>query len=195
MKKLLGVIIVLLVAVLMALTVPDKQMHKDAMMEAISEYVEEEAVEKLGDNILSKLGKSVVVQTAEVALNSKLKVDNYYLFNTTHVRLKGKDQILSLGLFGQVITFNKKMIREKLEEAMKAKEEAVSEKEAAKESARELKRLKKEEEKRQKQLAKEQKKRAKEAAKEAKRKAKEAAKEAKRKAKEAKRKAKEVRNS
>lgn len=195
MKKLLGVIIVLLVAVLMALTVPDKQKHKDAMMEAISEYVEEEAVEKLGDNILSKLGKSVVVKTAEVALNSKLKVDNYYLFNTTHVRLKGKDQILSLGLFGQVITFDKKMIREKLEEAMKAKEEAVSEKEAAKESARELKRLKKEEEKRQKQLAKEQKKRAKEAAKEAKRKAKEAAKEAKRKAKEAKRKAKDVRNS
>ena len=38
MKKLLGVIIVLLVAVLMALTVPDKQKHKDAMMEAISEY-------------------------------------------------------------------------------------------------------------------------------------------------------------
>ena len=192
MKKLLGVVIVLLVAVLMALTVPDKQKHKEAMMKAISEYVEEEAVEKLGDNILSKLGKGVVVKTAEVALNSKLKVDNYYLFNTTHVRLKGKDQILSLGLFGQVITFDKKMIREKLEEAMSAKEEAASEKEAAKESAKELKRLKKEEEKRQKQLEKEQKKREKEAAKEAKRKAKEAAKEAKRKAKEAKRKAKEA---
>ena len=192
MKKLLGVIIVLLVAVLMALTVPDKQKHKEAMMKAISEYVEEEAVEKLGDNILSKLGKGVVVKTAEVALNSKLKVDNYYLFNTTHVRLKGQAQTLSLGLFGQVITFDKKMIREKLEEAMSAKEEAASEKEAAKESAKELKRLKKEEEKRQKQLEKEQKKREKEAAKEAKRKAKEAEKEAKRKAKEAKRKAKEA---
>jgi hypothetical protein len=185
MKKLLAVVIVLLVAILMALTVPDKQKHKDAMMEAISEYVEEEAVEMVGDNILSKLGKGVVVKTVELALNSKLKVDNYYLFNTTHVRLNGKDKILSLGLFGQVITFDKKMIREKLEEAMKAKEEAASEKEAAKESAKELKRLKKEEEKRLKQLEKEQKKREKEAAKEAKRKAKEAAKEAKRKAKEA----------
>ena len=198
MKKLLVIAIVLLVAVLMTMTVPDKQEHKDAMMEAISEYVEEEAVDRLGDNVLAKLGKSVVVKAAETALNSKLRVDNYYLFNTTHVRLKGKDQILSLGVFGHVFTFDKKMIREKLEEALQAKEDAESEKEAAKQSAKELKRLKKEEEKRLKQLEKEQKKREKEAAKEAKRKAREAEKEAKRKAKEAekeaRRKAKEARS-
>ena len=186
MKKLLAVIIVLLVAVLMTQTVPDKQQHKEAMMEAINEFVEEEAVEAVGDNVLAKLGKSVVVKTIETALNSKLKVDNYYLFNTTHVRLKGEDQMLSLGMFGHVFTFDKQMLRDKLEEALNAKEEAASEKEAAKQSAKELKKLQKEQQKREKELAKEQKKREKEAAKEAKRKAKEAEKEAKRKAKEAK---------
>ena len=185
MKKLLVIIILLLVAVLMTLTVPDKQKHKDAMMEAINEYVEEEAVDKLGDNVLAKLGKSVVVKTVETALNSKLKVDNYYLFNKTYVRLEGEDQMLSVGLFGHVFTFDKEMIREKLQEAMTAKEEAASEKEAAKQSAKELKRLQKEQKKREKQLAKEAKRKAKEAAKEAKRKAKEAEKEAKRRAKEA----------
>ena len=148
MKKLLAVIIVLLVAILMALTVPDKQKHKDAMMEAVNEFVEEEAIDKLGDNVLAKLGKSVVVKTVETALNSKLKVDNYYLFNMTHVRLKGEDQMLSLGMFGHVFTFDKQMLRDKLNEAMNAKEEAESEKEAAKQSAKELKRLKKEEQKR-----------------------------------------------
>ena len=112
------IIILLLVAVLMVLTVPDKQQHKEAMMEAINEYVEEEAVDKLGDNVLAKLGKGVIVKTVETALNSKLKVDNYYLFNTTHVRMKGEDQILSAGLFGHVFTFDKEMLREKLEEAM-----------------------------------------------------------------------------
>ena len=187
MKKLLVIIILLLVAVLMVMTVPDKQKHKEAMMEAINEYVEEEAVNKLGDNVLAKLGKGVIVKTVETALNSKLKVDNYYLFNTTYVRLEGEDKTLSLGMFGHVFTFDKEMLREKLEEATKVKEEAASEKEAAKQSAKELKRLQKEQKKREKELAKEAKRKAKEAAKEAKRKAKEAEKEAKRKAKEAKR--------
>ena len=194
MKKLLAVIIILLVAVLMTMTVPDKQEHKEAMMKAINEFVEEEAVEAVGDNVLAKIGKSVVVKTIETALNSKLKVDNYYLFNTTYVRLKGENQMLSLGMFGHVFTFDKKMLREKLEEALNAKEEADSEKEAAKESAKELKRLQKEQKKREKELAKEQKRLEKEAAKEAKRKAKEAEKAAKEAEKEAKRRAKEAKN-
>ena len=181
MKKLLVVLILLMVAVLMALSRPDKQAHKEAMMKAINEYVEEEAVDAVGDNVLAKLGKSVVVKTVETALNAKLEENNYLIFNTTSVHLKGKDQILSVGLFGHVFTFDKEMIREKLEEALEAKEEAATEKEAAKQSAKELKRLQREQHKREKELEKEAKRRAKEAEKEAKR----AEKEAKRRAKEA----------
>jgi len=192
MKKYLLIIIVLLVAVLMVLTVPDKAKHKEAMMEAINEYVEEEAVDKLGDTVLARLGKGVIVKTVETALNSKLKIENYYLFNKTYVRLDGEDQMLSLGMFGHVFTFDKEMIREKLEEAMNAKEEAKSEKEAAKQSAKELKRLQKEQRKREKELAKEAKRKAKEAKKEAKRKAKEAKRKAKEAEKEARRRAKEA---
>jgi DNA repair exonuclease SbcCD ATPase subunit len=192
MKKYLLIIIVLLVAVLMVLTVPDKAKHKEAMMEAINEYVEEEAVEKLGDTVLARLGKGVIVKTVETALNSKLKIENYYLFNKTYVRLDGEDQMLSLGMFGHVFTFDKEMLREKLEEAMNAKEEAKSEKEAAKQSAKELKRLQKEQRKREKELAKEAKRKAKEAKKEAKRKAKEAKRKAKEAEKEARRRAKEA---
>jgi len=192
MKKYLLIIIVLLVAVLMVLTVPDKARHKEAMMEAINEYVEEEAVDKLGDNVLARLGKGVIVKTVETALNSKLKIENYYLFNKTYVRLDGEDQMLSLGMFGHVFTFDKEMLREKLEEAMNAKEEAKSEKEAAKQSAKELKRLQKEQRKREKELAKEAKRKAKEAKKEAKRKAKEAKRKAKEAEKEARRRAKEA---
>lgn len=192
MKKYLLIIIVLLVAVLMVLTVPDKAKHKEAMMEAINEYVEEEAVDKLGDTVLARLGKGVIVKTVETALNSKLKIDNYYLFNKTYVRLNGEDQMLSLGMFGHVFTFDKEMLREKLEEAMNAKEEAKSEKEAAKQSAKELKRLQKEQRKREKELAKEAKRKAKEAKKEAKRKAKEAKRKAKEAEKEARRRAKEA---
>jgi hypothetical protein len=156
MKKFLVIVIILLVAVLMTQMVPDKAAHKAAMMAAIKEYVDEEAENKrLGDNVLTDLGKGIVTKTIEVALNSKLKVSNYYLFNTTYVKHSGKNQTLSLGIFGHVFTFDKKMLREALEDAAKAKEDAKNEKKTAKEAAKEAKKL-------QRQLEKEQRKREKE---------------------------------
>ena len=83
MKKLLVILILLMVAVIMILTRPDKDQHKEAMLRAIEEYVEEESVDRLGDNVLAKISKGVVVKTAETALNSKLKEHNYFIFNTT----------------------------------------------------------------------------------------------------------------
>jgi hypothetical protein len=124
MKKLLTVVIILLIAVLMTQTVPDKKAHKEAMMKAIKEYVDEKAEEKgFGNNVLTKIGKAVVNTGIEVALNAKLKVHNYYLFNTTSVHLDGKDQLLSVGLFGQVITFDKDMLKERIEKADKIEPE------------------------------------------------------------------------
>ena len=93
-------------------------------MKAIKEYVDEKAEEKgFGNNVLTKIGKAVVNTGIEVALNAKLKVHNYYLFNTTSVHLDGKDQLLSVGLFGQVITFDKDMLKERIEKADKIEPE------------------------------------------------------------------------
>ena len=192
MKKLLTVIIVLLVAVVMIMTRPEKKQHKDAMMVAIKEYVDEEAANKgIGDNILAKLGKGVVNKAIETALNSKLKMHDYYLFNTTYVKLDGDEQLLSVGLLGHVFTFDKKMLREKLEESLNAKEEEASEREAAKASEKEMKRLQKEQKKREEELAKEQERKEKEAAKAAKAAEKAARKAAKAAEKEARKRAKE----
>ena len=118
MKKLLTIVIILLIAVLMTQTVPSKKAHKDAMMKAIKEYVDEKAEEQgFGDNVLTDIGKAVVNKGIEVALNAKLKVHNYYLWNTTTVRLDGKDQLLSVGVLGQVLTFDKDMLKERIEKA------------------------------------------------------------------------------
>lgn len=160
MKKLLALVAVLLLAVIMIETVPDKAAHKEAMMKAVAEYVDEEVSESaVGDNVLGRIGKGVINATVRAALNMKLKVNNYYLFNTTYVRMNGKDQLLSVGLFGHVFTFDKKMLREKLEEAMSAKEEAASEKEEVRQSKRELRQLKREERKRKRQLRREERRR------------------------------------
>ena len=185
MKNLLIILIFLMIAVILILTRPDKEQHNEAMMKAIEEYVDEEARDRLGDNALAKIGRGIVVKTAETALNSKLRENNYFIFNTTSVHLKGKDNTLSVGILGMVLTFDKETIREKLEEALQTKETLKTERETAKQSAKELKKLQREQRKREKQLEKEAKRKAKEAAKEAKRKQKEAEKEAKRRAKEA----------
>lgn len=144
MKKLIGLVIVLGVAILMTLTVPDKKAHKEAMMKAIKEYVDEEASEKgIGNGGLSRLGKNIVTKAIESVLSSKLEETNYILFNTTHIKMKENDKLLSVGLFGQVITFNKDMLRDALEEAAQEKAEAKAEKKRLKDEAKaEKKRLK-----------------------------------------------------
>ena len=119
MKKILVFVIVLLVAVLMTVTVPDKEAHKEAMMKVIAEFVDEEAQNHgFGNSVLSRLGKSAVTKTLETGLDSKLEMDNYILLNMTHVHLNGRDHTLSLGILGHVFTFDKETLREKLQESL-----------------------------------------------------------------------------
>ena len=187
MKKALFLILIVGVAIVMVFTKPEKAAHKEAMMKVIAEYVEDEAEDRgFGHNVLTNLGKGAVRSAASLALDLKLKLDDYFLVNATHIRMNGKDQILSLGLFGKVITFDKNMLREALEKGDKLKQIDLDDPDD-KEALREAKKA-------EKAALKEAKKREKEAKKEAKRKAKEAEKAAKAAEKEAKRKAKEAEN-
>ena len=56
MKKLLIIVSVLFVAIIMMITTPDKQTHKEAMMSAIRDFVDDEADSLgLGDNVLTDI--------------------------------------------------------------------------------------------------------------------------------------------
>lgn len=188
MKKLLFLILIVGVVILMALTKPDKKAHKEAMMKAIAEYVDDKAEDSgLGNNVLTDLGKGLVRSTISLAMDLKLKLDDYFVANATHIRLNGEDKMLSLGLFGKVITFDKEMLRDALENGDKLKQKDLTDPDD-KEALREAKKAEKEFLKEAKRLEKEAKKAAKEAEKEAKRMAREAekaAKDAKREAKAA----------
>lgn len=188
MKKLLFLILIVGVVILMALTKPDKKAHKEAMMKAIAEYVDDKAEDSgLGNNVLTDLGKGLVRSTISLAMDLKLKLDDYFVANATHIRLNGEDKMLSLGLFGKVITFDKEMLRDALENGDKLKQKDLTDPDD-KEALREAKKAEKEFLKEAKKREKEAKKAAKEAEKEAKRMAKEAekaAKDAKREAKAA----------
>ncbi|MBR5351671.1 MAG: DUF4359 domain-containing protein [Prevotella sp.] len=128
MKKLLVLILIVALAIFMVLTCPDKKAHKKAMMKAVTEYIDEESDERgFGKNILTDIGKGVVRSAASAAIDMKLKVDNYYLFNTTHINMNGEKKLLSVGLLGKVITFDKEMLREALEKGDKATEDTDKE--------------------------------------------------------------------
>ena len=136
MKKLIGIVIIVGVAILMSVTVPDKKAHKLAMMKVIKEYVDEEVANKgIADNGITRVGKNLVTKTIEEVLSKRMIVTNYYLFNTTHIEMKEKNQLLSVGMFGHVFTFNKKMLRDALEESALEKEEVKLEKKRLKEEA------------------------------------------------------------
>ena len=186
MKKLLFLILIVGVVILMALTKPDKKAHKEAMMKAIAEYVDDKAEDSgLGSNVLTDLGKGLVRSTISLAMDLKLKLDDYFVANATHIRLNGEDKMLSLGLFGKVITFDKEMLRDALENGDKLKQKDLTDPDD-KEALREAKKAEKEFLKEAKKREKEAKKAAKEAEKEAKRMAKEAEKAAKAAEREAK---------
>ncbi len=112
-------IVLLLVAVLMVLTRPSVDDHKAKMLKAVKEYVEEETKPALGVGLFAKIGQNIVMKTVGILLDTKLEEHNYLLFNTTSVNLDGEDQILSVGALGYVYTFDKEMLREKLEPALK----------------------------------------------------------------------------
>lgn len=190
MKKLLFLILIVGVVILMALTKPDKKAHKEAMMKAIAEYVDDKAEDSgLGNNVLTDLGKGLVRSTISLAMDLKLKLDDYFVANATHIRLNGEDKMLSLGLFGKVITFDKEMLRDALENGDKLKQKDLTDPDD-KEALREAKKAEKEFLKEAKKREKEAKKAAKEAEREAKKAAKKAEKEAKRMAREAEKAAK-----
>ena len=119
MKKLLSIIIILLIGIIMVLTRPSKEEHREAMLKVVKEYVDEETSRAIGINLFGRVGSDILVRTMGVLLDTQLKENNYYFFNTTSVYFKGKEQMLSVGLFGHVFTFDKEMLREKLDPALK----------------------------------------------------------------------------
>ena len=158
MKKLLFLILIVGVVILMALTKPDKKAHKEAMMKAIAEYVDDKAEDSgLGSNVLTDLGKGLVRSTISLAMDLKLKLDDYFVANATHIRLNGEDKMLSLGLFGKVITFDKEMLRDALENGDKLKQKDLTDpddKEALREAKKAEKEFLKEAKKREKEAKK-----------------------------------------
>ena len=121
MKKVIIPISVLLVLLVAAVvTCPNKQAHKEAMMAAINEKIDEEL--KTDDEDmqgLSVLFGAIGSGIAGRIVDNRLVVNNHFLWSTGKIRdFDGNYRMASVGVFGHVFTFDKEDIDKAIEEAL-----------------------------------------------------------------------------
>lgn len=116
MKKLFRFLLVLLIIGGVAvLTCPDKQGHKDAIMNLVNETISEE----LGANnernadamgLISGIA-SIGSHVSGWVLDSNLTVENHFVFSLGRIKHGNEDDIVSVGVFGHVFTGKKEDVK------------------------------------------------------------------------------------
>ena len=70
--------------------------------EAVRTEIRNQTNEKTRDNWASKLGQLINRSASQLAVETLMTYDNYYLASMTRIHTESHDQVLSVGIFGQV---------------------------------------------------------------------------------------------
>ena len=121
-KKLLTVAVAVIVVIVLALSCPNKQTHAEALnnaiMTALAEKMSEDSTMNDGSGLIAQgLASSVVPKV----LNSKLNVDNYFLFSVGKLSDEGKSKMVSFGILGHVFPIGLSDSEKALDEAINGK--------------------------------------------------------------------------
>lgn len=121
MKKAFIVIIsMLIIGAVAVVTCPDKQAHKDAIMDVVNQKISEELhtddTEWQGLTALfSSMGSSIASSIVE----SRLVVKNHFLWSTGEFQdLDGNYKQVSVGVFGHIFSFNKEGLDKAINDAL-----------------------------------------------------------------------------
>ena len=110
MKKFLSLVIVIAVVLVAAITCPDKQAHKDAVMEEMNGAINSAISDKVGKldsglgSSLSKITSKVTSKVLGAAFDTAITVDNYFVFSVGKIDIDDKPKTVSIGAFGHVFT-------------------------------------------------------------------------------------------
>lgn len=111
-KKWWALVITLIVIMLLAVTCPSKDDHKDALNGDISTAVTNTIVGQ--QNIWQLVGNFFVSKIVDATLDSNLKYSNYLVCSVTRAELNEKKSILSIGVLSHVFVLFKKDDLQKL---------------------------------------------------------------------------------
>ena len=104
---LLFILIIVFISGFSVISCPDKEAHSEAIMENINELIDEEATKDVtneSEKALALLASSLVSGISNLVIDSRLSVDNYFLFSIGRVTFEGESRIVSIGMLNHVFT-------------------------------------------------------------------------------------------
>lgn len=116
-KSTLSIIVIALVGLIMLVTCPKENDHKETICLAINEAVDE----KVGDSGFSLEGlikygaKYTIKEAAELFIDSNVEVQSYGLVSIGRYTFNGHNDIISVGMFNHVFTMSKEDILREVE--------------------------------------------------------------------------------
>ncbi|WP_337559343.1 DUF4359 domain-containing protein [Prevotella sp.] len=100
---------------LLVFTCPNKQDHEEAITYVVSSLINEKIDEEETD-ALALLGSFYLTKFVGQFLDSRLRVNNYFLFSVGEVNYKGKTKNVSFGILNHVYTIDKEDIKKEISE-------------------------------------------------------------------------------
>lgn len=114
MKKFFKILlVVLIIGGVAVISCPDTDDHKEAIINVINEAVQDELGVNQENDTLGIL-KGLANIGAGIYLDNKFSVQNYFLFSVGRILHGADNDVVSLGIFGHVFTFDKEDVKEML---------------------------------------------------------------------------------
>lgn len=105
-------LIIVILSATCVVTCPDKEAHTDALMEVLTDVVEEEMGDEMNENVLSMTISSMALGLGKMVVKNTMDVDNYFLFSVGKVG----ENTISVGVMNHVFTISKEELLKKIEE-------------------------------------------------------------------------------
>ena len=104
-------LILIIISATCIVTCPEKEAHTEALMEVLTDIVEEEMGDEMTENALSMVVSSAALGIGKMVVKNTMDVDNYFLFNVG----KAGDNVVSIGVMNHVFTISKEELLKKIE--------------------------------------------------------------------------------
>ena len=121
MKKILLFVVIIAIALVGVITCPQKDAHTDALMKLVNVALDSElsrhadTKEEMG---LAMLGSFIGSGIAEMVIDKKLMVDNYFVCSIGRIVFEGEEKIVSIGCFNHVFTMSEEQLKEELKNSL-----------------------------------------------------------------------------
>lgn len=119
-KAIITLLVILGIGAAAIVTCPDKQAHKDAIMDVVNQKINEELhTDDQEYQGLSALFGSLGSGIASRIVDNRLVVKNHFLWSTGEFQdLDGNYNQVSVGIFGHIFTFNKEDLDKAINNAL-----------------------------------------------------------------------------